>query len=92
MNKTNEQSAAAQDYAAAYASHYTDRNLLVALRSYESILALHPGAPEAEYSRAQIRNIVNLVVPAGETLTAQIELVHRHLETDGDESTKAVSP
>jgi hypothetical protein len=55
-----------------------------AIRSYEQLITLHPSAPETDWARSQIRNIVNLVVPAGEVLTAQVELALRHLEPGGD--------
>ena len=75
MSTDDELSAAAQHNAEAHAIHYAERNLLGTLRSYDHVIALHPSDPEAEYSRAQIRNIVNLVVPAGELLSAQMELI-----------------
>ena len=36
--------------------------------------------PEAEYSRVQIQNIVNAVVPKQELLDAQMELALNHFE------------
>jgi hypothetical protein len=75
-------SAAARHYAEAYALHYTGHDLLRALRTYEHVIELHPSAPEAGYSLAQIRNIVNLVVPAKELLAAQIALLRHHLAPD----------
>jgi hypothetical protein len=77
----------ARQYAEAYATHYTRRDLLGALRAYDEIIELHPNAPEAGYSRSQMRNIVNLVVPARELLAFQVELVRRHLQPDSDAPT-----
>jgi hypothetical protein len=84
--------ASARSYARAYATHYTQRDLLGALRAYDEVIEQHPDAPEAEYSRSQMRNIVNLVVPAQELLASQVELVRRHLQRVDDESTAVVSP
>jgi hypothetical protein len=67
-------------YAAAYAAHYTENDLPSAMRLYKQVMASHPSDPEAEYSRAQIQNIVNAVVPKQELLDAQMELALRHLE------------
>ena len=91
MSKDKELSQAAQSYADAYTSHYSERDYPAALRSYDQVIALHPSAPEAEYSRTQIRNIVRNVVPAKELLAAQLELVLRYLKSD-DDSPAAVSP
>ncbi len=41
-------------------------------------MASHPDDPEAGYSRMQIQNIVNTVVPKQELLDAQIELAVSH--------------
>ena len=73
-------SASARRYAAAYATHYSQGDFLGALQAYDQIIELYPNAPEAEYSRSQMRNIVNLVVPARELLASQLELVRQHLQ------------
>ena len=86
MSNDNERSEAAQSYEDAYASHYSDHDYPAALRSYGQVITQHPGAPEAEYSRSQILNIVKRVVPAKELLAAQLKLVLQHLQPD------AVSP
>lgn len=91
MNKNHERSEAEQSYASAYASQYSERDYSAALRSYAQVIALHPSAPEAEYSRVQIGNIVKNVVPAEELLAAQLELVLRCLKTNS-EAPAAVSP
>jgi len=84
MNENNERSVAAQSYAAAYASHYAERDYPAALRAYDQLIALHPGAAEAEYARTQIRNIVKSVIPAKELLAAELGLVLRYLGPKAD--------
>ncbi|MEJ2207324.1 MAG: hypothetical protein P8Y10_16320 [Gemmatimonadales bacterium] len=71
---------AARAYAAAYAAHYSERDLAKALRLYQRIMASHASAPEAGYSRTQVQNIVHAVVPEQELLDAQMELVIARLE------------
>ena len=71
---------AAREYAAAYAAQYSQRELAVALELYERLITSHPSAREAGYSRTQIQNIANAVVPEQDLLDAQIELVFAHLE------------
>ena len=84
MSSDNALSSASLDYTEAHAAHYKERNLLGALRAYGRVIASYPSAPEAGHSCTQIRNIVNLVVPAEELLNAQMELALRHLPSDGD--------
>lgn len=84
MDTNTEHSAAAQSYADAHASHYAERDYPAALQSYGQLIALHPSAPEAEYARTQIRNIVRSVIPAKELLAAELELVLRYLRPHAD--------
>ena len=72
--------ASAREYAAAYATHYTQRDLPAALRAYDGVMVQHPTALEAEYSRAQIHNIVRSVVPAAELLALETKLAHEVLQ------------
>ena len=65
---------ATREYAAAYAAHYSARDLPTALDLYEKLMASHASAPEVGYSRSQIQNIVKLVVPEQELMDAQMEL------------------
>ena len=65
---------AGQRYAAAYAAHYTTKDLHEAIDLYKGIMAAHPNTKEAEYSRTQILNIVQSVVPKQRHLDAQVEL------------------
>jgi hypothetical protein len=72
---------AAREYAVAYAAQYSQRDLAVALQLYERLITSHPSAREAGYSRTQIQNIANAVVPEQDLLDAQIELAFAHLES-----------
>ena len=54
----------------------------MALQLYKKVMASHPSTLEAGYSRAQVQNIVNTVVPKQELLDAQIELALAHFERD----------
>jgi hypothetical protein len=73
--------AAARAYGVAYAAQYSQRDLAVALQLYERLIASHPSAREAGYSRTQIQNIAGAIVPEQDLLDAQIELVFAHLES-----------
>jgi hypothetical protein len=73
---------AGREYAAAYAAHYTGRDLPLALQLYKKLMASHPDAQEADYSRTQVQNIVNAVVPEQELLDAEMELAIAHFEHD----------
>ena len=91
MLNDTELTEAGRQYAAAYAAHYTGRDLPVALQLYKKLLASHPGAQEAGYSQTQVQNIVNAVVPKQELLDAQIELALAHLEHEGPPVAKRVA-
>ena len=54
-----------------------------ALELYRGIVAAHPETPEAGYSRTQIQNIVNSVVPDQELLDAQADLALAHMAPQG---------
>ena len=71
---------AGKRYAAAYAAHYTTKDLREALKLYRGIIAAHPKTPEAEYSRSQIQNIMNAVVSKQELFDAQVDLVLARFE------------
>ena len=77
------QTEARRQYVAAYTVHYTKANLREALELYMDIIGSHPNTQEAEYSRSQIQNIVNNVVPKQELLDAQVELARAHLGRNG---------
>ncbi len=80
MRNNTEHTEAHRQYATAYAAHYTEHDLPAAMRLYKQIMTSHATDPEAEYSRVQIQNIVNSVVPKQELLDAQIELAVTHFE------------
>jgi hypothetical protein len=65
---------AGEQYAAAHAAHYTEKNLHRALVLYKGVVNAHPNTPEAGYSHSQIQDIVKNVVPKQELLNAQVEL------------------
>ncbi len=73
---------AARQYAAAYATHYSDRRLPAALRMYQNVLTSFPDTPEAGYARMQIQNIINSVVPKQELQDAQLQLLLARLQLD----------
>jgi hypothetical protein len=74
---------AGQQYAAAYAAHYTTKDLYEALGLYQGVMVAHPDTREAEYSRSQLQNIATSVVPKQDLLDAQVELAFAHLEREG---------
>lgn len=74
---------AARNYAIAFAIHYVQEDLLAALRAYDQVIEHHPASPEADYSRAQMRNIVARVVPARELLASEVEAARRRLTPSG---------
>ena len=82
MRNNNELTEAGREYATAYDAHYTGHDLPLALQLYKKLLAAHPNAQEAGYSRMQVQNIVNAVVPKQELLDVQMELVLAHVEHD----------
>ena len=84
MREDAELTEASRKYATAYAAHYTGHDFPLAMQLYTKLMAAHPTAAEADYSRMQIQNIANAVVPKQDLLDAQIELVRSHLEHGGN--------
>lgn len=82
MRNRTTPAAASLEYAVAYATHYTGRDLPLALRLYRKIMESHPNTQEAGYSRAQAQNIINAVVPKQELLNAQMELAVAQFQHD----------
>jgi hypothetical protein len=74
MRNKTELTEAGKQYTEAYAVHYTTKDLHKAIDLYKGIMATHPNAKEAEYSRTQIQNIVQSVVPKQRLLDAQVEV------------------
>jgi hypothetical protein len=79
MKEDAKSEAAGEQYAAAYAKHYSKGDLRGALELYRGVMAAHPDTPEARHSRTQIQNIVNAVVPMQELLDAQFGLALTHI-------------
>ena len=79
MKSKTELTAASQEYAAAYEAHYSGNDFALALERYKKIMASHPTAPEADYARAQVQNIVHAVVPKQQLLDAVMDLALAHL-------------
>ncbi|BBO83135.1 hypothetical protein DSCO28_37010 [Desulfosarcina ovata subsp. sediminis] len=71
---------AGQQYASAYDTHYVTKDVHKAFCLYEDIIAAHPGAKEAGYSRSQILNIVNAVVPKSEIMDSLKDLARIHFD------------
>jgi len=82
MRNETKPTKASRQYATAYAAHYAERDLPLALELYKQLMASHPSAPEADYSRMQVQNIVNAVISKHELLNAQMELVRVHFDED----------
>jgi hypothetical protein len=80
MSDDSARTEAAREYAAAYAAHYSERDLAMALQLYKKLMASHASAGEEGYSRTQVQNIVNAVVPEQELLDARTELALDRLE------------
>jgi len=83
MKKTHKKTEAGRQYASAYEAHYKTKDLGKALGLYRVVMDAHPEAKEREYSRLQIQNIVNAVVPKQELFDAQVELALIHIEHEG---------
>ena len=73
---------AGQQYATAYDAHYTTKDMYKAFKLYGRIIAAHPDTHEAGYSRSQVQNIVNAVVPKQKVMDALVELALTHFEQD----------
>jgi len=82
MKAVAELTESGRDYAAAYATHYTDRDLPTALQLYLKVAASHPGTKEAGYSRSQAQNIINATVSDQELLDVQVALAVEHFAKD----------
>jgi hypothetical protein len=70
---------------------YATKDLHEALELYRNIIAAHPNTQEAEYSRSQIQNIVNTVVPKQELFDTQVDLALAHFE-HGDKPDVRLAP
>ena len=63
-----------QQYATALAAHYTTKDLHAAIGHYNRIIVAHPDSPEAGYSRTQILNIANRIIPKDALLESQMNM------------------
>jgi len=82
---------AGQQYATAYDAHYTTKDMYKAFKLYGRIIAAHPDTHEAGYSRCQVQNIVNAVVPKQKVMDALVELARTHFEQDVPPDVEAAS-
>ena len=82
---------AGQQYATAYDAHYKTKDVYKAFKLYERIIAAHPDTQEAGYSRSQVQNIVNTVVPKQKVMDALVELALTHFEQDVPPDVEAAS-
>ena len=82
---------AGQQYATAYDAHYTTKDMYKAFKFYGRIIAAHPDTDEAGYSRSQVQNIVNAVVPKQKVMDALVELALTHFEQDVPPDVEAAS-
>ncbi|ETX05972.1 MAG: hypothetical protein ETSY2_19870 [Candidatus Entotheonella gemina] len=82
MRNNIEPTEASRQYAAAYAAHYTGRDLPLAFQLYKELMVSHPSTQEAGYARMQVQNLINSVVPKQELLDAQIERLLAYFEND----------
>jgi hypothetical protein len=78
-----------QEYAAAYDVHYTEKDMHEAFVLYGRLIAAHPDTQEAKYSRSQVQNIVNAVVPKQEIMDALQKLALTHFEQDVPQAAKS---
>jgi len=82
---------AGQQYATAYDAHYTTKDMYKAFKLYGCIIAAHPDTEEAGYSRSQVQNIVNALIPKQKVMDALVELALTHFEQDVPPDVEAAS-
>lgn len=91
MIKNTKLTEAGRQYATAYDAHYTTKDMYKAFKLYGRIIAAHPDTYEAGYSRSQVQNIVNAVVPKQKVMDALVELALTHFEQDVPPDVEAAS-
>jgi hypothetical protein len=83
----------ARAYAAAYALHYSGKDLAEALRMYGLVSEDHPRTAESGYALAQVQNIINEVVPPTVLLATQLKLaldyLRRKAAADGEDELRS---
>ena len=82
MEKNPETTEVGKQYAAAYAVHYSAKDLKAAVELYRDIITAHPEAHEAEYSRSQIQNIAKSMISKQALLEAEINLILAHFKSE----------
>ena len=80
MRESNISAEAGQQYASAYETHYTTKDIRKAFKLYEDIIASYPDTKEAGYSRSQVQNIVNAVVPKKDIMDSLFGLARIHFD------------
>ena len=84
IRNDNRSTEADRQYTAAYAAHYEKLDLREALGIYKSLIAAHQGTRAAAYSRSQIQNIVNSIVPEQKLFDVLVDLALAHLHEHED--------
>ena len=79
MKKLNPFGDVGRRYEAAHEAHYVAKDLGLAMELYQGVLTSHPNSREADFSRTQVRNIANSIVPKKELMDGEITLVLAHL-------------
>jgi hypothetical protein len=82
MRESRLSTEAGQQYALAYEAQYKTKEIQKAFALYEHIITAQPDTQEAGYSRSQIQNIVNAVVPKKTVMDSLIKLARIHLGQD----------
>lgn len=82
---------AGKQYASAYEAHYATKDIQKAFALYGHIVATLPDTREAGYSRSQIQNIVNAVVPKKVVMDSLMELARIHFEQNAKPEAKQAS-
>jgi hypothetical protein len=66
---------ASKQYSAAYKTHYTEQDFHLAFCQYVDLIDCYPSSLEANYARTQIENIVKVLIPDDELLSALVLLL-----------------
>ena len=84
MNNSNHTINPTQQYEVAHNAHYKMKDVHEAIVLYRDLIENYPGSKEAEYSRSQVKNIVNSVVPEQVFINAVWALALTHIEKNVD--------
>jgi hypothetical protein len=80
MKKEQVITEAGRKYAEAYKKHFSSKDLYGALQSYKEVVTSYPNSQEAEYSRTQIQNIMQDVVPKDVLYAAHLEMALKYVK------------